>query len=82
MYHNEKRLRECCYLLVDVCSWSSWCDISRFFSTDLIKYGGKCKVNFFFQILSTSSLRKCLEISLENLYVDLGHKGASKKRCP
>ena len=40
------------------------------------------KLIFFFQILSTSSLRKCLEISLENLYVDLGHKGASKKRCP
>ena len=26
----------------------------------------------FYQILSTNSWRKCIEISLENLYVDLG----------
>ena len=26
----------------------------------------------FFQILSTSFLRKCVDISLENLYVDIG----------
>ena len=26
----------------------------------------------FYQILSTHSLRKCMEISLENLYVDTG----------
>ena len=26
----------------------------------------------FYQILSTHSLRKCIEISLENLYVDAG----------
>ena len=26
----------------------------------------------FYQILSTHSLRKCIEISLENLYVDIG----------
>ena len=26
----------------------------------------------FFQILSTSSLRKCVDISLENLYADIG----------
>ena len=26
----------------------------------------------FYQILSTNSLRKCMENSLENLYVDVG----------
>ena len=26
----------------------------------------------FFQILSTNSLRKCVDISLENLYMDIG----------
>ena len=26
----------------------------------------------YYQILSTNSLRKCMEISLENLYVDTG----------
>ena len=26
----------------------------------------------FYQILSTNSLRKCMEISLENFYVDIG----------
>ena len=26
----------------------------------------------YYQILSTHSLRKCIEISLENLYVDTG----------
>ena len=26
----------------------------------------------FYQILSTNSLRKCVDISLENLYVDIG----------
>ena len=29
------------------------------------------------QILSTNSLRKCIEISLENLYVDIGIKGVN-----
>ena len=29
------------------------------------------------QILSTNSLRKCMEISLENLYVDIGIKGVN-----
>ena len=29
----------------------------------------------FYQILSTHSLRKCIEISLENLYVDIGAYG-------
>ena len=28
-----------------------------------------------YQILSTYSYRKCMEISLENLYVDIGLKG-------
>ena len=27
----------------------------------------------FYQILSTNSLRKCMEISLENFYVDIGN---------
>ena len=27
----------------------------------------------FYQILSTNFLRKCMEISLENLYVDIGN---------
>ena len=27
------------------------------------------------QILSTDSFRKCMEISLENLYLDIGAKG-------
>lgn len=30
---------------------------------------------FFFQILSTTSVRKCVEFSIENLYVDIGAKG-------
>ena len=30
------------------------------------------KASIFYQILSTHSLRKCIEISLENLYVDIG----------
>ena len=31
----------------------------------------KC-FKIFEQILSTNSVRKCMEISLENLYVDIG----------
>ena len=34
-------------------------------------------VLIFYQILSTYSLRKCMEISLENLYVDIGMKELS-----
>ena len=34
-------------------------------------------VLIFYQILSTYSLRKCMEISLENLYVDIGVKELS-----
>ena len=30
------------------------------------------KALIFYQILSTHSLWKCIEISLENLYVDIG----------
>ena len=33
----------------------------------------------FYQILSTNSLRKCMEISLENLYVDIGAKKVKKE---
>ena len=33
----------------------------------------------FDQILSTNSLRKCMEISLENLYVDIGAKKVKKE---
>ena len=29
----------------------------------------------YYEILSTNSLRKCMEISLENLYVDTGCGG-------
>ena len=32
---------------------------------------GPCQI--IYQILSTQSLRKCIEISLENLYVDIGY---------
>ena len=31
----------------------------------------------FYQILSTHSLRKCLETSLRNLYMDIGAEGVS-----
>ena len=34
-------------------------------------------VLIFYQILSTYSLTKCMEISLENLYVDIGMKELS-----
>ena len=34
-------------------------------------------VLIFYQILLTYSLRKCMEISLENLYVDIGMKELS-----
>ena len=30
---------------------------------------------FFFQILSTTSVLKCVEFRIENLYVDIGAKG-------
>ena len=36
-----------------------------------------CFALIFYQILSTHSLRKYIEISLENLYVDMGLKGLS-----
>ena len=32
----------------------------------------KGKIVIFYQILSTNPVRKCMEISLENLYVDIG----------
>ena len=31
----------------------------------------------FYEILSTNSLRKCMETSLRNLYVDIGAEGVS-----
>ena len=31
--------------------------------------------SFLFQNLSTTSVRKCVEFSIENLYVDIGAKG-------
>ena len=37
------------------------------------------KALIFYQILSTNSLRKCMEISLENLYVDIGAKKVKKE---
>ena len=39
---------------------------------ELIKWSQREKSLIFYQILSTNSLRKCIEISLENLYVDIG----------
>ena len=33
----------------------------------------------FCQILPTDSLRKCMEISMENLYVDIGIKWVQRK---
>ena len=39
---------------------------------EVIKWSLKRKCFVCYQILSTSSLRKCMEISLENLYVDIG----------
>ena len=35
------------------------------------------KALIFYQILSTTSLRKCMETSLRNLYMDIGAEGAS-----
>ena len=32
----------------------------------------KKKSLIFYQILSTNSVKKCIEISLENLFVDIG----------
>ena len=34
----------------------------------------------FCQILTTDSLRKCMEISMENLYVDIGIKWVQRKK--
>ena len=34
----------------------------------------------FCQILPTDSLRKCMEISMENLYVDIGIKCVQRKK--
>ena len=39
---------------------------------ELIKWSPKKNALIFYQILSTHSLGKCMEISLENLYVDTG----------
>ena len=39
---------------------------------ELIKWSRREKSLIFSQILSTNSLRKCMEIGLENLYVDIG----------
>ena len=39
----------------------------------------KRKIFDLYQILSTNSLRKCMEISLENLYVDLGAQWVNRK---
>ena len=39
---------------------------------ELIKWSHKRNALIYHQILSTHSLRKCIEISLENLYVDTG----------
>ena len=36
----------------------------------------------FCQILPTDSLRKCMEISMENLYVDIGIKWVQKVVIP
>ena len=41
-------------------------------STRIHKMISKRKIFDFPQIVSTNSLRKCMEISLENLYVDIG----------
>ena len=34
----------------------------------------------FYQILSTNSLKKCMETSLRNLYMDIGAEGVSPKK--
>ena len=39
------------------------------------------KILLIFQILSTNSLRKCMEYSLENLYVDNGAFSPHEKWC-
>ena len=39
---------------------------------ELTKWSQIEKYLICYQILSTNSLRKCMEISLENLYVDIG----------
>ena len=39
---------------------------------ELIKWSPERNALIYHQILSTNSLRKCMEISLENLYVDSG----------
>ena len=41
---------------------------------EFIKWSQREKSLIFYQILSTNSLRKCIETSLENLYVDIGAK--------
>ena len=43
-------------------------------SWELIKWSPKRKCLIFYQILSTNSLAKCMEISLKNLYGDIGAK--------
>ena len=39
---------------------------------ELTKWSQREKYLIFYQILSTNSSRKCMEISLENLYADIG----------
>ena len=39
----------------------------------------KGKALIFYQILPTNSLKKCMEISRENLHVDTGHKGSRRQ---
>ena len=39
---------------------------------ELVEWSPKGKCLIFYQILPTYSLRKCIENSLENLYVDIG----------
>ena len=42
---------------------------------ELIKWSQREKSLIFYQFLPTNSVRKCIEISLENLFVDIGLKG-------
>ena len=41
---------------------------------ELINWLQRDQSLIFYQILSTNFFRKCMEISLENLYVDIGAK--------
>ena len=46
--------------------------LSRAKSMRINKMITKKKSLIFYQFLSTNSVRKCMEISLENLFVDIG----------